>query len=161
MEPESLARRQGGCVDLTRASELLFTSKGMGKIVQNRQQYYIRAFNRSGADIRPADGGRPGVAPVTCPECRSETMLGAAFCSHCGTPQGDEHPGESYWPRPSASQFPRTPGDQYVASAGPGQHAPPVPSPPRDFRLDLRRLSRADQTVGAASLVVLVSLFLP
>ena len=36
-----------------------------------------------------------------------------------------------------------------------------MPSPPRDFRLDLRRLSRADQAVGAASLVVLVSLFLP
>ena len=32
---------------------------------------------------------------------------------------------------------------------------------PREFRLDLRRLSRADQTVGGASLVVLVSLFLP
>jgi hypothetical protein len=31
----------GGCVDLTPASELLFTSKGMGKIVQNRQQYHI------------------------------------------------------------------------------------------------------------------------
>ena len=34
-------------------------------------------------------------------------------------------------------------------------------APPREFRLDLRRLSRADQTVGGASLVVLVSLFLP
>jgi len=88
-------------------------------------------------------------------------MPGAAFCGYCGTPQGSEHPGESYRPRSSASQFPRTPGDQYVASAGPGQHAPPAPSPPRDFRLDLRRLSRADQTVGAASLVVLASLFLP
>jgi hypothetical protein len=98
---------------------------------------------------------------VTCPECRSEIMPGAAFCGYCGTPQGNEHPGESYRPRSSASQFPRTPGDQYVARAGPGQHAPPVPVPPRDFRLDLRRLSRADQTVGAASLVVLVSLFLP
>ena len=133
----------------------------MGKIVQNRQQYHIQAFNRSGAHIRSADGGRPGVAPVTCPECRSETVPGTAFCGYCGTPQGSEHPGETYRPRSSASQFPRTPGDQYVASAGPGQHAPPVPSPPRDFRLDLRRLSRADQIVGAASLVVLVSLFLP
>ena len=36
----------------------------MGKIVQNRQQYHIRAFNRSGADIRPTDGGRPAVAPL-------------------------------------------------------------------------------------------------
>jgi len=27
-----------------------------------------------------------------------------------------------------------------------------VSAPPREFRLDLRRLSRADQTAGAASL---------
>jgi len=87
---------------------------------------------------------------VTCPECRSETLPGAAFCGYCGTPQGA-----------SVSQFPRTPGDQYVASAGPGQHGPPPPAPAREFRLDLRRLSRVDQTVGGASLVVLVSLFLP
>jgi hypothetical protein len=90
------------------------------------------------------------MGPVTCPECRSETLPGAAFCGYCGTPQGA-----------SVSQFPRTPGDQYVASAGPGQHGPPPSAPPREFRLDLRRLSRADQTVGGASLVVLVSLFLP
>ena len=87
---------------------------------------------------------------MTCPECRSETLPGAAFCGYCGTPQGA-----------SVSQFPRTPGDQYVANAGPGQHGPPPSAPPREFRLDLRRLSPADQTVGGASLVVLVSLFLP
>jgi hypothetical protein len=121
----------------------------MGKIVQNRQQYRIRAISR-GVHLRAAGGSRPGVGPVTCPECRSETLPGAAFCGYCGTPQGV-----------SVSQFPRTPGDQYVASAGPGQHGPPPSAPPREFRLDLRRLSRADQTVGGASLVVLVSLFLP
>jgi hypothetical protein len=92
---------------------------------------------------------------VTCPECQSETMPGAAFCGFCGTLQGRERPGTP------ASQFPRTPGDQYVASAGPGQHGPPAAASAREFRLDLRRLSRADQTVGGASLVVLVSLFLP
>jgi hypothetical protein len=87
---------------------------------------------------------------VICAECRSETVPGSAFCGYCGTPQRGE-----------ASQFPRTPGDQYVVSTGPGQHGPPPPAPARDFRLDLRRLSRADQTAGGASLVVLVSLFLP
>ena len=87
---------------------------------------------------------------MTCPECRSETLPGAAFCGYCGTPQGA-----------SVSQFPRTPGDQYVACAGPGQHGPPPSAPPREFRLDLRRLSRTDQAVGGASLVVLLSLFLP
>ncbi|MGH3197855.1 MAG: hypothetical protein ACRDNT_18505, partial [Streptosporangiaceae bacterium] len=36
-----------------------------------------------------------------------------------------------------------------------------APTPASQFRLDLRRLSRVDQTVGGASLVVLISLFLP
>jgi hypothetical protein len=65
------------------------------------------------------------------------------------------------YPGVSASQFPRTPGDQYIPSAASGQHGPPASAPPREFRLDLRRLSRADQAVGGASLVVLISLFLP
>ena len=86
---------------------------------------------------------------VTCPRCRSDTGPDAAFCGSFGTPAG------------SASQFPRTPGDQYIPSAASGQHGPPAVAPPREFRLDLRRLSRADQAVGGASLIVLVSLFLP
>jgi hypothetical protein len=103
---------------------------------------------------------------VTCPECLSAGRPGSAFCGYCGTRLTSE-PGEAgdqsspYSPGASASQFPRTPGDQYIPSAASGQHAPPVPAPPREFRLDLRRLSRADLTVGGASLVVLVSLFLP
>ena len=65
------------------------------------------------------------------------------------------------FPGASVSQFPRTPGDQYIPSAASGQHGPPPAAPPREFRLDLRRLSRSDQAVGGASLVVLISLFLP
>jgi hypothetical protein len=89
------------------------------------------------------------VVRVTCPQCLSETGPDVAFCGSCGIPAG------------SASQFPRTPGDQYIPSAASGQHGPPAIAPPREFRLDLRRLSRADQAVGGASLVVLISLFLP
>jgi hypothetical protein len=65
------------------------------------------------------------------------------------------------FPGASVSQFPRTPGDQYIPAAASGQHGPPPAAPPREFRLDLRRLSRSDQAVGGASLVVLISLFLP
>ena len=65
------------------------------------------------------------------------------------------------FPGASVSQFPRTPGDQYIPSAASGHHGPPPAAPPREFRLDLRRLSRADQAAGGASLVVLISLFLP
>jgi hypothetical protein len=89
------------------------------------------------------------VVHVTCPQCLSDTGPDAAFCGSCGTLSG------------SASQFPRTPGDQYIPSAASGQHGPPAVAPLREFRLDLRRLSLADQAVGAASLVVLISLFLP
>jgi len=122
---------------------------------------------------------------MTCPECRSETRPGTAYCGYCGTPlsgdaRAEAYPPEAYPPEAhppedcasggfagahhpgaSASQFPRTPGDQYVPSAASGQHPPPAPAEPREFRLDPRRLSRADQTVGGASLVILVSLFLP
>jgi hypothetical protein len=100
---------------------------------------------------------------VTCPECQSETRAGPAFCGYCGTALSSEtyQSGGPYSLGASASQFPRTPGDQYIPSVASGQHGPPVSAPPREFRLDVRRLSRADQTVGGASLVVLVSLFLP
>jgi hypothetical protein len=104
---------------------------------------------------------------MTCPQCRSDARPDAAFCGSCGTPFGLGPPGEAHPSAgpcqlgASASQFPRTPGDQYIPSAASGQHGPPASAPPREFRLDLRRLSRADQIVGGASLVVLISLFLP
>jgi hypothetical protein len=104
---------------------------------------------------------------MTCPQCRSDARPDAPFCGSCGMPFGLGPPGEAHpsvGPSQlgaSASQFPRTPGDQYIPSAASGQHGPPASAPPREFRLDLRRLSRADQIVGGASLVVLISLFLP
>jgi hypothetical protein len=86
---------------------------------------------------------------MTCPQCPSGTGPDAALCGSCARPAA------------SVSQFPRTPGDQYIPSAASGQHEPPASAPPREFRLDLRRLSRSDQAVGGASVVVLISLFLP
>jgi hypothetical protein len=86
---------------------------------------------------------------MTCPQCLSGTGPDAAVCGSCERPAA------------SVSQFPRTPGDQYIPSAASGQHGPPASAPPREFRLDLRRLSRSDQAVGGASLAVLISLFLP
>jgi hypothetical protein len=66
-----------------------------------------------------------------------------------------------YPPGASASQFPTTPADQYVPAEMAGQHAPAAAAPAREFRLDLRRLTRAEQVAGAASMIVLVALFLP
>ena len=104
---------------------------------------------------------------MTCPQCLSGIRPDTAFCGSCGTPADREPAGRTYpadgrsLPAASVSQFPRTPGDQYIPSAASGQHGPPPAAAPREFRLDLRRLSRSDQAVGSASLVVLISLFLP
>jgi len=80
---------------------------------------------------------------MTCSQCRPGTGPDAAFCRSCGTSAGSEPPGWTYpfdgrpFPAASVSQFPGTPGDQYIPSAAAGQHGPPAVAPPREFRLDL------------------------
>jgi hypothetical protein len=81
-------------------------------------------------------------------------------------------PGNGYsqpspYPQPSppgpysAPANPYSNGGQYSAGT-PGERNPGgAPVPARAFNLDLRRLSRVEQTVGGASLVLLISLFLP
>ncbi len=55
---------------------------------------------------------------------------------------------------------PPRPYDQFAPGAATG-HTQGAVAPRRPFRLDLHRLSRVDQTVGGATLIVLISLFLP
>jgi len=76
---------------------------------------------------------------MTCPQCLSGIRPDTAFCGSCGTPADREPAGWTY------------PAD--------GRSLPAAA--PREFRLDLRRLSQPDQAVGGTSLVVLISLFLP
>jgi len=68
------------------------------------------------------------------------------------SPQGQQHgygpPGQ----QPGYSQPGQQPG--YRPPAGPPQHGPP-------FAFDLNRLSRVDQVVGASSLILIITLFLP
>jgi hypothetical protein len=59
-----------------------------------------------------------------------------------------------------APGVPPRPYDQYAPGAPTG-HTQGAVAPRRPFRLDLHRLSRVDQTVGGATLIVLISLFLP
>jgi hypothetical protein len=110
---------------------------------------------------------------VTCPECRGTSPDWAVYCGSCGTllhppvtpGPGPGSPGEFRFAEPplgaSASQFPATPADQYEPVGMTGQHPPRPAEPAREFRLDLRRLSRAEQITGAASMIVLMALFLP
>ncbi len=82
-----------------------------------------------------------------------------------GAQAGWSAPGaQDGWSAPGAQDGRYPPGAQSGWS-GPGTPAgwsgPGTPAPVQQFSLDLRRLNRVDQTVGGASLVVLLSVFLP
>ncbi len=70
-------------------------------------------------------------------------------------------PAEAYLPSMSASQYPRTPGEQFLPDNRAGQHIPGLNAPSSQFRPAWRRLTRVEQTAAVATLTVLVSLFLP
>lgn len=89
-------------------------------------------------------------------------------------------PGNNYSPDAAPGPYePSTPTSQYTpadparsySADSPGNYYPPgthgrypqpgLPGSEHTFNLDLRRLSRVDRTVGGASLIVLISLFLP
>ncbi len=88
-----------------------------------------------------------------------------------GAPGGTYSPGAAPGPYQAGSYSPDGPSNHYRPSdpADPQYSArpqgQPFPwdgrAPAQSFRMDLRRLSRVDQTVGGASLVLLISLFLP
>lgn len=99
----------------------------------------------------------------------------SAFCRNCGAPlparfrrKGEARTAPSASPaRRLAAPRPIIPARlaarQRPASTRHRRSAPytGMPSPASEFRLDLRRLSRVDQTVGIASLIVFIALFLP
>jgi hypothetical protein len=72
-----------------------------------------------------------------CGQCGSQVAEGSAACGRCGAPAGRGASRPASVPRPSASPA--------MASSG----------------FDAARLSQADRIAGAASVVLLVSLFLP
>jgi len=77
-----------------------------------------------------------------------------------GSPGGPYAPGAG---APSGAYSPGAPSGPYAPGAGApsGPYVPGHSSPSGAFRLDLRRLGRVEQAVGGASLIVLISLFLP
>jgi hypothetical protein len=70
-------------------------------------------------------------------------------------------PVDLFTPSSSASQYPRTPSEQYLPDNRAGQYIPGSNAPSRQFRPDVRRLTQVEQTAGGATLIVLISLFLP
>jgi hypothetical protein len=106
---------------------------------------------------------------VICPKCQAMNESTSAFCRNCGTPLASQAPPQEAGPYGSFSQPQPGPatGSPRTTPAPPGMHRAPegsqhgTPSAASEFRLDLRRLSRVDQTVGIASLVVFIALLLP
>jgi hypothetical protein len=119
---------------------------------------------------------------VICPKCQNTNEENSMYCGDCGNtitrqpsrealPQsaigdilGQADHITSEIPVPflsSASQYPRTPGEQYTPDNRAGRYIPVTQAPGPAFRLDLRRLSRVERTAGGATLIVLISLFLP
>lgn len=107
-----------------------------------------QGLNHTAAELRE-------VEQVICHQCQASNEQGSTFCGKCGTSL------DLCAPSPSASQYPRTPDEQYLPDNRAGRYIPGSNTPSSQFRPDLRRLSRAEQTAGGATLVLLISLFLP
>lgn len=117
----------------------------------------------------PGPGGRESL-----PQSASLSGSGSGTPVMSGLPRSPDAPGvphyghdpgaQAGWSAPGAQDGRYAPGAQ-PGWSGPGAPAgwsgPGTPAPAQQFRLDLRRLNRVDQTVGGASLVVLLSVFLP
>ena len=82
---------------------------------------------------------------MTCSQCGYNVAEGSAVCPNCGA-QPASNAGQ---PAPAPAAVP------FGGSVAPGAAAAPA------FNFDLKRLTRNDQIVGGATLVLLISLFLP
>ena len=119
------------------------------------------------------------VEQLSCPQCQAPNEQDSASCDQCGAAlTGQAHPwdladpfppptaqasplADTFIPSTSASQYPRTPGEQFLPDNRAGQYIPGSDVPASQFRPAWRRLTRVEQTAGGATLIVLVSLFLP
>jgi hypothetical protein len=105
---------------------------------------------------------------MTCAQCQATLPTSAAFCTRCGARVTSAAPAGQFagtQPPPAApapttlANAPGGPGQPASGPVGgaPVHHGAGVPS----FRFDARRLTRADRTIGIASLVTFIALFLP
>jgi zinc-ribbon domain len=113
--------------------------------------------------------------PRICPQCQAESAEDAVFCPKCGTPLGPSRP-QAPPPLISAQEQPHRgvpaqpdygmagqPGlgqaQQRVVGPSPVTGAPPSSVPPFSFRA--ARWTTADRITGVATVVLVISLFLP
>jgi zinc-ribbon domain len=79
---------------------------------------------------------------MICQNCSTQNPDGAAFCARCGTVMSQQ-----------PTQVPGGP------MTPPGQG--PARAPASSFQFDINRLSTSDKIVAGASIIVLISVFLP
>jgi hypothetical protein len=93
---------------------------------------------------------------MTCSQCGSEVAAGSAACPSCGAQQpGMEAQGAHHAPVPPVTGGPPAPAPPMAG----GGHA--AGSASQAFNFDAKRWTRNDQIVGGATLLLLISLFLP
>jgi hypothetical protein len=119
-----------------------------------------------------------------CSQCGNSVAEGSATCPRCGTSLSRSQGSNVRVGAPGASGAPGAPGASagyspsgtpggYSPSGAPGGYSPsggpapfggsmgPAPSGTPAFSFDLKRLTRNDQIVGGATIVFIISLFLP
>ena len=87
---------------------------------------------------------------MNCSQCGNEAPVGANACPNCGASLAAAAP-------PGASAAPPGAGSAMPAGASPATPASPLSG----FAFDINRLSREERITGIATIVLLISLFLP
>ncbi len=97
--------------------------------------------------------------PQTCAQCQSEAADDATACPSCGAPLGASAATSTAAPAvntpPPAAAAPPAPAGSAPAGSAPAGSSVPA------FKFDAVRWSLADRIAGIASIVLLISLFLP
>jgi hypothetical protein len=105
---------------------------------------------------------------MNCPQCQAECAPDATYCRSCGT-RLTATAGTS--PQPDAGfmpgQYPSAGSPAYSPPAGPAYPPPGGPAYPQSaggvppVSLDLSRLSTVDKVVAGATLITMISIWLP
>src|SRR6516164_5758083 len=112
---------------------------------------------------------------MNCPQCGTANEPGAGFCGSCGTrlapAQASAAPGAGpgynapggYGAQGGFSGQPGfNPGGAPGPGGGPmGQYTPGSVGALSNFKFDLNRLTTADRIIGVATLIAMISIWLP
>jgi hypothetical protein len=92
---------------------------------------------------------------MKCSQCGSDVAPGAAACPNCGAAQ------PTYAAQGGANPYATQGGANQGPGGWPQQPGMPGAPAPSSFSFDAGRWTRAEQITGGASLLLLISLFLP